>query len=189
MAINVIFSLNEENTILQCEKEEKIKNICQNFISQKGLNINTLYFIYNGSQINLDLTVDEAVDSIDRNLNEIKILVHERNKTIDVEELKKLKEILCPKCNEHCRFNIKDFKIKLYECKNKHEIDRILLSEFKNNNNIIDEEKIICNNCDISKGYKHNNKFYKCITCKNFLCPLCMSLHSNHIVIDYDKLN
>ena len=188
MVFNVIFMFNEEKSILQCEKEDKLKNVCEKFVSKKNVNINNLYFIYNGSQVNLNLTFDEVVDSIDRNLNEMKILVHERNKTIDIEELTKPKEILCPKCKEHCRISIKDYKIKLYECKNKHEINSILLNEYKNTNNIIEEEKIICDNCDISKGNKHNNKFYKCITCKKFLCPLCMSIHNNHIVIDYDKL-
>ena len=35
----------------------------------------------------------------------------------------------CPECGEICRIKINDYKIKLYECKNKHEIDNISLKE------------------------------------------------------------
>ena len=41
----------------------------------------------------------------------------------------KVKEIICPTCGENCRIDIKDFKIKLYGCKNNHEINNILLEE------------------------------------------------------------
>ena len=186
--VNVIFLFNEEKAVMQCEKENKLKDICKNFVSKMGGNMNNLYFIYNGNPVNLELTYDEQVDSIDRNLNEMKILVHERNKTIDIEELKNSKLIICPKCQENCRINIKDYKIKLFECKNGHKTSDILLNEYEETQKII-ESKIICSNCDISKSHKHNNKFYKCVTCKQNLCPLCVSLHNNHIIIDYDKIN
>ena len=86
--VNVIFLFNEEKSVMQCEKNDKLIDICKNYASKIGNNINKLYFIYNGNQVNLDLTFDEHVDSIDRNLNEMKILVHEKNKTIDIDEMK-----------------------------------------------------------------------------------------------------
>ena len=189
--VNIIFNFKEENAVLECQKEDKLKDICNNFVSKIGININNLYFFYNGNPLNMELTYDEQVDSIDRNLNEMKILVHEKNKTIDIKELKKSKEIICPKCNDYCRINIKDYKIKLYDCKNEHETNDILLDEYNNTQtkNNMDEPKIICGNCDIRKSYKHNNKFYKCLTCKLYLCSLCISLHNNHIIIDNDKIN
>ena len=42
-----------------------------------------------------------------------------------------------------CKYEIKDFKIKLYGCKNGHEIDNIKLDDFNNKQNI-DISQIIC---------------------------------------------
>ena len=186
--VNVIFLFNEEKSVMQCEKNDKLIDICKNYVSKIGNNINKLYFIYNGNQVNLELTFDEHVDSIDRNLNEMKILVHEKNKTIDIDEMKQSREIICPKCNESCFINIRDYKIKLYDCKSGHNTSNLLLDEYDKTQNI-NQSKIICSNCDISKSYKHDNIFYKCITCKQYLCPLCISVHNGHKIIDYEKIN
>ena len=43
-------------TSIQCLNEDKMKNICNKFASKIDQNINTFYFIYNGSKINYDLT-------------------------------------------------------------------------------------------------------------------------------------
>ncbi len=47
--------------------------------------------------------------------------------------------------------DIIDYKINIYECKNKHKIENILLNEFEETQNI-DRTNIICDRC------KNNNK-------------------------------
>ena len=80
-------------------------------------------------------------------------------------------------------------KIKLYGCKNGHKIDNILFEEFYNTQKI-NEEKIICYNCNNNKNNIFKKQFLKCLTCKHNLCPLCKSIHNNnHLIIDYDKTN
>ena len=99
------------------------------------------------------------------------------------------KQVICPKCQENIRILFKDYKITLYECKNNHTINNILLNEF-NNTQIIDLSKIICNNCKNIKSLSNSIKFYKCNTCGINLCNSCKSNHSqNHIIINYDKKN
>ena len=98
------------------------------------------------------------------------------------------KEIICQKCGENCRIKIHNYKLKLFGCKNGHEIDNILLNEF-DNTQLINESKIICNNYNkINKSISYNRLFFKCLTCGQNLCPLCNKTHNkSHNIIDYDK--
>ena len=172
----VIFTFNGKQTIIQCKKEEKMKDICNKFISKIGININSVYFLYGGKRFNLELTFNEQANLIDNNLNEMNILVYETKNTTIINEnnsMKISKEIICPICYNNCRINFKDYKIKLYSCKNGHEINNILLNEYYYSQNI-NESKIICNNCNkINKSKTYNNQFFKCLTCNINLCPLC----------------
>jgi len=98
------------------------------------------------------------------------------------------KDIICPNCGENCLLEIKDYKIYLNKCDNKHNINKILLDEF-NNTQIKDEIK--CNNCNKNKLEIYNNKIYKCCIFNINLCPLCKSNHNkdHKILIDYDLIN
>ena len=84
--------------------------------------------------------------------------------------------------------DIKDYKIRLYECKNRHNIENILLDEFEETQNL-ELNKIICDICHkCNKSISYNNKFFKCNTCNKNICPLCNSNHDkSHKIIDYDE--
>ena len=116
------------------------------------------------------------------------ILVNEDDNPIKIENIIKSKEIIYPKCNENILIKIDNYKINLFNCKNNHNIDNILLNEYENN---IDISKIICDNCKINnKSNTYNNEFYRCNICKINLCPLCKSKHNiNHKIINYDNKN
>ena len=102
--------------------------------------------------------------------------------------LKSSKQIICPKCHENIRILIHDFKIKLYECKNNHLIDEIPFNEF-GDTQMINEKIIICEICKINnKNDSFENKFYRCLSCKLNICPLCKIAHDKtHIFIDYQQ--
>ena len=76
-------------TKIQCLKEDNMKNICNKYASKIEKNINSVYFLYNGNQINYDLTFYEQANSTDKQSMEMNILVYN---IIDSDELK------CPKC-------------------------------------------------------------------------------------------
>ena len=61
------------------------------------------------------------------------LLVYSINSTINIENtnIKKSNYIICPKCREICIYEIKDYKIKLYDCKNGHITDNIDLNDMK----------------------------------------------------------
>ena len=135
--VAILFDFYHEVTKLECKKEDFIKDICIKYASQIGLDLKTLFFLHNGERLNLDLnlTFEDEANSIDKDSNEMMLLVYQSSNSINPyknDELKKSKDIICPECSENCRINIKNFKIKFYGCKNSHRINNILLDEFKN---------------------------------------------------------
>ena len=114
---------------------------------------------------------------------------HPYKKRLTKDTLKK-KYIICPECGEHTMINIKNYKISLFGCKNKHKFDNILLKEFAKTQSI-DLTKIKCEDCfKINKKDTEQNIFYRCTQCKRNVCPNCKYIHRNHkSIIDYDIKN
>ena len=185
-----IFNYNGLEIIIQCNIQEKMKEIINRFILKAEANVNNLYFLYNGNIINEELTLAQIIREIDKETNSIYILVNETNKSILKEKLIKSKDIICPKCGDNILINIKDYKINLNDCKNGHKINNILFKEFESTQKI-DISKIICNNCKQNNKYNsYKNEFFKCFTCNNNLCPLCKSVHDKtHKIINYEQQN
>ena len=95
--------------------------------------------------------------------------------------------IICPECKENARILIKDYKIGLYDCKNGHKINNILINDF-NETQIIDKTKTICQNCNKAQENNSENIFYICLNCNQILCKSCRLNHDeNHNIIKDDK--
>ena len=142
--------------------------------------------LYKGNIVIEELKIEE----INNNDSEIRILVYEIEDNDKCEEkLKDSKYIICPRCTEICLININNYKINLFNCKNKHCFSNLLLSEL-NDFQKINESKIKCHKCKINKSETTNNQFYKCLDCNINLCPLCKTAHNkNHKKIDYEMKN
>ena len=176
---------NGATTTIQCKENDSIKEILDKFCVKIGQNVKDLCFLYGGKIIELNKTFYEVASAEDKKRKKLSIIVTD-NETAKNENsnLEKSKYITCPKCNDATRINIKNFKIKLYGCKEGHTIDNLSFTEF-NNNQLIDESKIICDICQkTSKAKTYKNSFFKCFTCNKNICPLCSSSHEkNHIKI------
>ena len=189
-----IFNYEGINTTIQCEINEKMKDIIDRFLIKLGKKENNLYYLYNGTQINYELTFNEQANDIDKNRKKMNIIV---TKSEDAQNIIKeiiSKDIICPECKESILIDIKDFKINLYGCKNNHKIDNILLNKYEESQKV-DLTKIVCNICNKNnKNNCHNNEFYRCNTCNKNLCSLCFKKHDKkhdkkHIIINYDETN
>ena len=64
------------------------------------------------------------------------ILVNTTEEIPITEGLIKSKDIICPQCKHNCLLDIKDYKIKLYDCKNSHETNNILFAKIVIRRNI-----------------------------------------------------
>ena len=74
----VKFFFNGNETLMKCQKEDKINDICHKFASKIGKDFNSLSFIHGGNNLNLELTFNEQINLENNNLNENK----ELNKTL-----------------------------------------------------------------------------------------------------------
>ena len=84
----VIFNYKGIETIIQCNINDKIKDIFKKYETKIGKDISKLYFIYNGNKINDNLNLNEIINEEDKRRNIINILVYEINKT-DIKKMKK----------------------------------------------------------------------------------------------------
>ena len=92
---SVIFNFQGIDILIQCSQEEKMKDICQKFATIIERNVNSLVFIYGGSNLNFQLSFKEQANIIDKERNEIKILVYKNESD----------ELICPKCFEKINLN------------------------------------------------------------------------------------
>jgi len=184
--VEVEFNYNGIKTVIQCKLNDKIKNICQDYLNEINEDKNNIFFSYNenaGNNFNEELTIQEMINEEDKKRNKMVILVFKSELEKEENDIIKSKDIICPKCGESIKFEIIKFKIKLSECKNGHIIDNILLNEFEKTQ-YINNKEIKCEICN----NKFNKIFYKCLECKKNICPLCESNHEKiHKIINYDE--
>ena len=190
--VEIIFNYNNIETLIQANFNDSFNTITHKFIIKSQLDINNIYFVSNGQIISNNQKIKNMMNKSEK-LNKRKIILVlsiNSNITNDNTDMIKSKDIICPECKEICIYDIKDYKIKLYGCKNGHIIDKIKLDEF-NNKQKIDIAQIVCDKCkNISKSNSFNNEFFICYECKMNLCPLCKSIHDKaHTIINYDNKN
>ena len=133
--IQVNFIFEGRKITIQSTKNEIMKELFKNFEVKGNIENKSVYYLYNGNKLNEEIKLGEIIG----NNNNIDIIV---NLIIS-------KYIKCPKCKENIRIKIEDYKIELYDCKNNHNINNILLEEYENTQKI-DISKIICHICNIN---------------------------------------
>ena len=96
--------------------------------------------------------------------------------------------VICPECKEPCYISFKDYKVKLYECPNKHERKNINIPVFSDTQKV-NESKITCQKCNFkNKGNCRKNEFYRWLTCSKNIYLLFKSKHDrSHNIIKYDQ--
>ena len=183
--LKIIFNYKGKEVTIQSSIDKLMKDIFQEFSEKSEINdANKIYFIYNGNKINEEVYCNKLINEEDRNRNIMNILVYDEN-----ENNCQSKEIICPECQENILLKIKDYKINLYNCKNGHSLNNILLNKYEKTQNI-DKSKLICNICKINnKRNIYNNEIYRCLNCNINLCPECKLKHDkeHNTIYDDDK--
>ena len=70
---NVIFIFNGAQTTIQCLPGDKMGDICKRYSSKLGINIDSLYFLYDGNIINFKSSFKEHINSADKESNKMKM--------------------------------------------------------------------------------------------------------------------
>ena len=178
--INIEFNFNNEITIIQAKVKDKFKDVINKYLQKSLLDPNFLSFLANNKEINPE--------------EEIEKIMNEKNKeykylTIIVQVIDKSKEIICPGCQEPCRIEVYNYKLKLLGCKKKHSHDNIYIKDFPITQKI-NNSKTKCNECKVkNKGNSPYDKFYICLNCNNkIICSLCKPNHyQKHKIINYEQ--
>ena len=78
----VEFNYKGINTIVLCQENEKMEEICKKYAIKSLIDINNVYFLDNGTQINLQLTYNQLINNIDWQREMMSVLVYNINSTI-----------------------------------------------------------------------------------------------------------
>ena len=122
------------NEIL-CKEDEKMEEICKRYSMKTQIDINTIYFLYSGNKINLQLAYSQIINNIDRQRKVMSVLVFDMNTTQILNANSNDSNItshaipLCPNCKENIKLELIDYKVYLSECKNNHSIN-MFINEF-----------------------------------------------------------
>ena len=141
-----IFNYEGINTTIQCEINEKMKDIINRFLIKLENKEKNLYYLYNGTQINYELTFNEQENDIDKNRKKMNIIV---TKSEDAQNIIKeivSKDIICPECRENSLIDFENFHSYCHDCKNNHNIMKTL-NEFEKTQKI-NLNRIVYNICD-----------------------------------------
>ena len=71
---NVEFNYEGTQITIQCNENDLIKDICKKFASKLSLEMDSLFFIYEGGQINL-----ESANTLDKKADKISINVYQND--------------------------------------------------------------------------------------------------------------
>ena len=94
----IIFIFNGMKTIIQCNKNEKIRNILERYGKEVEIDKDKVYLIYNGNKVNEELSFEELANKEDKKMNMMNIIIYEiNNNTIIEEKIEKSNEIISPK--------------------------------------------------------------------------------------------
>ena len=85
----IIFNLDGIDINIPCSTEDKIKDICQKYVTKIESDINSLLFLYGGNQMNMELRFKEQAKLMDLDRKEMKVLVYKKEND----------DIICPHCN------------------------------------------------------------------------------------------
>ena len=186
--IEIEFLYKKLNIKIQCELNSKIEDIYKKFITEIDIDINSVHFLYSGNKIsNNKLTIEELINSDDRLINKMKIVVESIYELNKEKRFIKSNDIICPKCHEKAKINIKDYNINIFGCKNNHITNNISLDNYEKSQ-MLDISNIICGECKKNNYNSNGNIFYYCLNCKMNLCDKCKIEHeNNHSIIDFDN--
>ena len=180
----IIFTFNGIKTTIQCNKNEKMRNILKRYATKIQIDINKVYLLYNGNKLDEELNFEELANKEDKLMNMMNIILYEINKSTIIEEkIKKSKEIICPKCKENILIEIKDYK------KNKKDIYKNRKSHSNKSNNLLR-----ANHTDKSpskKERKNNLNFFSPKYKKDLFDIFCEFLDKNKFKLsnNFDERN
>ena len=144
--VELEFDYESKKMILFAKLTDNFGTIINIYCRKAHIDKNSVTFMAHSIKIPENKKIIDLMNQIEKRDKKIYIAVFplylNDNKKVIVES----KEIICPKCFEQCRIQIKDYNIELFDCKNNH-CSFISIDKFKESQKI-DLTKIKCNICN-----------------------------------------
>ena len=136
--IDIEFDFSQLIPSIKANLKESFQTIINKYILKYLFEPDSLNFFINGKQIvNQQIEVENLMNNIEKENKKLKIEVKRKEKKHKEKEhnekkpeIVNSKDIICPRCKEPCRIEIKDYKIKFYECPNGHVTENINIFNF-----------------------------------------------------------
>ena len=187
--LKIDFNYQGKSVAILCSEKELMKDIINRYSIKSKIEINSIYCLYAGDKIDENLTLEKIIRKEDKNKKKIDILVYSKKEENRDHNKSKVKstQAICPECGEITLLNLKNYNLSM-NCKKNHKFDKMNFEDF-DKKQIIDESKIICENCrNANKSTSFNKVFFICLICKKNLCPLCKTSHEkSHYFIKYEE--
>ena len=71
--LKVIFNYKGTETLIQCKIDERIEEVLNKYKSKIEIEIDKVYYLYNGNKINKENKLEEIINNEDKRINKIKI--------------------------------------------------------------------------------------------------------------------
>ena len=163
------FMFEKISTMVECSNKDEMCIIFDKFANKVNSTADSFNFLYQDKKINKNDTIIDLTKSKAR-------------KEIVISVEKKLKKIKCPICicNDTI-INIDNYKLVFYNCKYKHNLEKIV--EDYEESQKLQITKIKCDVCRKSQKDIPAD-FYKCLKCTQingltiYLCSQCNMLHN-----------
>ena len=184
-----------EKIIIQCDDSDSMDKIINKYIQKSKRNPSKLSYLYNGNLLKRKSSFKDTANQMDKDRKTMTVAIFEEDNDEEVKAktFMKANRVICPECYEDAKIEIKDYKIKIYGCKNEHVNHKILFKEFSETQTM-DESNIICEDCkQKNKNEIAQHEMNFCNICKINLCPLCKDKHNKehkeHKIFNYEQKN
>ena len=179
--IQLKYHFGQYDITLRCKGNESIKNIYRQYMSKINPFRKEVKLLYKGKEINADLTIDNTITNEDRERQTMDIFLKE---ICDIDKIK-IKEILCPTCDDNICIDISNYKISFKDCKNRHDHNKVLINRFMDTQKKSD---LRCDICHTTSEPEYTLNI--CVKCKKILCSKCCKNHDiSHQMVNYNKRN
>ena len=116
------FIYNGITTIILCQYKEKFEDILQKLSLKIKIDLDSVYFLYSGKVINnKTLTIEKIINNIDKLSNRMNIQIVDNENKEENDIITKSTYVICPECKERAKIRIKNYRIRIYDCINKHD--------------------------------------------------------------------
>ena len=124
LEVKILYNGNQ--TIIQYQSNEKLKEIFKKFKFKINAEIKELVFLYNGEIIKDENMIISKLSSE----KEITILAYDSNNIpSNIKNLIKSDYVICPICKKSAILDEEDYKLIIYGCQNEHITKNILINK------------------------------------------------------------